>query len=136
MSSVYVNSVFSDDLKRKEKRMAPINCTGVSAAFGMIWKCKPCGYIQHQGKEDCYYYKHYHQPFHHIENNVINHPNELPTELEQRPDGIYTKEGIKPFTRLGPLKGQVSKNSGYTLEQEHYKRGGWACRLGIANADL
>ena len=108
MSSVYANSIFSDDLKRKEKRMTPINCTGVSAAFGMIWKCKPCGYIQHQSKEDCYYYKHYHQPFHYIENNISNHPNELPTELEQRDDGIYTKgQGIKPFTRLGPLRGQV-----------------------------
>ena len=57
---------------------------------------------------DCYYYKHYHQPFHYIENNISNHPNELPIELEQRHDGIYTKEqGIKPFTRLGPLRGQV-----------------------------
>ena len=112
MSSANVNSVFYDDLKQKDKRMAPINCTGVSAAFGMKWKCKPCGYMQHQGKEDCCHYKHYHQPFHYIENNVLNHPNELPTELEQRPDGIYTKEqGIKPFTRLGPLKGQVSNNS-------------------------
>ena len=113
MSPLYVNSEFSIiDLKQKKNRMEPINCTGVSAAFGMTWKCKPCGFIQHQRKEDCNYYKNYHQPFHHIENNVLNHPNELPTELEQRDDGIYTKgQGIKPFTRLGPLKGQVSNNS-------------------------
>ena len=58
MSPLYVNStVSSNDLKQKEKQMAAINCTGVSAAFGKIWKCKPCGDMQHQGKEDCYYYK-------------------------------------------------------------------------------
>ena len=104
-----INSVADELLRKKrtEKHMAPIDCTGVSSAFGMIWKCKPCD-LQHQSKEDCGHYKNYHYPFQSIPNN-LDHPHELPIELEQRHDGIYTKgQGIKPFTRLGPLKGQVS----------------------------
>lgn len=104
-----VNSVADELLRKKrtEKHMAPIDCTGVSSAFGMIWKCKPCD-MQHQSKEDCEHYKNYHYPFQSIANN-LDHPHELPIELEQRHDGIYTKgQGIKPFIRLGPLKGQVS----------------------------
>ena len=33
----------------------------------------------------------------------------LPNELELRQDGVYTgKNALKPYTRLGPLKGEVS----------------------------
>ena len=83
------------------------DCTGVSSAFGMTWKCKPCD-RQHHAKSDCQHYKNFHFPLQTIPNDP-SRSHELPIELEQRHDGIYTKgQGIKPFTRLGPLKGQVS----------------------------
>ncbi len=94
-------------MKRKEKHMAPIDCSGVSAAFNMRWKCKLCD-RQHSSKSECDFYRHYHNPRHF----VLNNPQtllQLPNELEMRMDGVYTaKSGLKPYTRLGPLKGQVS----------------------------
>ena len=94
-------------MKRKEKHMAPIDCSGVSEAFNVTWKCKQCD-RQHAGKNECDHYRNYHNPRHF----VFNHPDnryELPNELESRADGIYSgKQSLKPFTRLGPLKGQVS----------------------------
>ena len=110
MSSPLSSSLSNvDDLlrmKRKEKHMAPIDCTGVSSAFSLTWKCKPCD-RQHHSKSDCEHYKNYHQPLEVIANDA-SRPNELPIELEQRHDGIYASDkGLKPYTRLGPLKGQV-----------------------------
>ena len=94
-------------LKRKEKHMAPIDCSGVSAAFDVTWKCKPCD-RQHRCKTECDHYRLYHNPRHFIPNNP-SVPSGLPSELELRLDGIYTgEEGLKPSTRLGPLVGQVS----------------------------
>ena len=93
-------------MKRKEKHMAPIDCSGLPGAFNLTWKCRPCN-RQHNCKEDCDFYRYYHEPRHVIMNKPEN-PGELPDELEKRPDGIYTKKcGLKPYTRLGPLKGKV-----------------------------
>ena len=94
-------------MKRKEKHMAPIDCSGVSAAFNVTWKCKNCD-RQHGSKDDCEFYRNYHHPRHFVYNNPTNLL-DLPNELELRHDGVYTsKNGLKPYTRLGPLKGQVS----------------------------
>ena len=87
--------------------MPIIDCTGVSSAFGMTWKCKPCD-RQHHAKSDCQHYKNFHFPLQTIPNDP-SRSHELPIELEQRHDGIYSREqGLKSYTRLGPLKGQVS----------------------------
>lgn len=93
-------------MKRKEKHMAPIDCTGVSAAFNVSWKCKICD-RQHRCKDDCDFYRPYHRPRHVVPNNPAN-VSQLPNELELRSDGVYTgKQGLRPYSRLGPLKGEV-----------------------------
>ena len=93
-------------LKRKEKHMAPIDCSGLAASFNHTWKCKPCD-RQHRSRDDCEFYRPYHQPSH----VIYNFPErlmELPNELERRHDGVYVgKNDLKPYTRMGPLKGQV-----------------------------
>jgi hypothetical protein len=103
-------------MKRKEKHMAPIDCTGISAAFGVTWKCKVCD-RQHSSKTDCDHYRHLHEPRNFILND--HHGSStygLPPDLQSRPDGIYTGEdGLKPFTRLGPLQGQVKANKAFII---------------------
>ena len=48
-------------LKRREKHKAPIDCSGVSQAFGYTWFCKMCN-LQHAGKHECLYYRNFHSP--------------------------------------------------------------------------
>ena len=106
-------------LKRKEKHMAPIDCTGVSSAFNMAWKCKHCD-SRHTSKEDCEHYKYLHQPRHIIYNDPGN-VMDLPQELEMREDGVYAgKLGLKPYTRLGPLKGEVRLESNKNLRLKYF----------------
>ena len=79
----------------------------MSAAFNVTWKCKPCD-VQHSSKSDCEFYSSYHNPRHFIFNSSTN-LQEIPNESELRHDGVYSgKNALKPYTRLGPLKGEVS----------------------------
>ncbi len=93
-------------IKRKEKHMAPVDSTGISKAFNVMWMCKIC-VVRHQSKNDCNHYRGLHEP----QNFVYNSSqvaNGLPSVLIQREDGIYTGiSGLKPYTRLGPLVGEV-----------------------------
>jgi len=43
-------------MARKEKHMAPIDCTGLSAAFGLSWFCRRCE-TTHTGKDECAAYR-------------------------------------------------------------------------------
>ncbi|TRY63880.1 hypothetical protein TCAL_10346 [Tigriopus californicus] len=90
-------------MKRKEKHMAPIDCTGVSVAFGYTWFCKNCNRT-HQTKNDCYYYKFIHHPKHVILNSST-HKQGLPPELMIREGSIWTSAPLRAYTRLGPLRG-------------------------------
>ena len=58
-------------LKRKEKHMAPIDCTGVSSAYNLTWYCKPCGSV-HTSKNDCATYRPIHDPKFIIDNDNSN----------------------------------------------------------------
>ena len=62
---------FGDELarlKRKEKHMAPIDCTGVSSAYGLTWHCRRCD-RPHSCKSECRYYRPVHQPRHVVDNS-------------------------------------------------------------------
>ena len=106
-------------MKRKEKHMAPIDCTGVSAAFGHVWFCKPCGKI-HKGKEECAAYKHIHNPKYVIPNAPEN-PGGMPSEFIRAEDGrVAVKPGafVRAFSRLGPLEGHVCDESQVDFDED------------------
>lgn len=66
-------------LKRKEKHMAPIDCTGVSSAYGLTWHCRRCDRT-HTCKSECRHYRGLHQPRHTVDNNPLRSDG-LPPEL-------------------------------------------------------
>lgn len=116
----------SDELvrmKRKEKHMAPIDCTGVSAAFGHVWFCKPCGKI-HKGKEECGAYKHVHNPKYVIPNSS-GEPGGMPSEFEKVDGRVVVKPGafVRAFSRLGPLEGNVCDESQVDFDEDRSQVG-------------
>ena len=116
----------SDELvrmKRKEKHMAPIDCTGVSAAFGHVWFCKPCGKI-HKGKEECAAYKHVHNPKYVIHNSAEN-PGGMPSEFVKADGRVVVKPGafVRAFSRLGPLEGNVCDESQVDFDEDRSQVG-------------
>ena len=121
-------------LKRREKHKAPIDCSGVSEAFGYTWFCKMCN-LQHAGKHECLYYRNFHNPKYILKNSLQN--NGLPKELlyfpeEMKPKntknksaegigngGIYTgTSGLRAFTRLGPLRGRECAESEIDFDED------------------
>ena len=125
----------SDELvrmKRKEKHMAPIDCTGVSAAFGHVWFCKPCGKI-HKGKEECAAYKHIHNPKYVIPNSA-EIPGGMPRELEREEGGrVVVRPGafVRAFSRLGPLEGNVCDESQVDFDEDRSQVG---CPVGLCES--
>ena len=111
--------------------MAPIDCTGVSAAFGHVWFCKPCGKI-HKGKEECAAYKHIHNPKYVIPNAPEN-PGGMPSEFTRAEDGrVAVKPGafVRAFSRLGPLEGLVCDESQVDFDEDRSqvrREKGWLC---------
>ena len=121
-------------LKRREKHKAPIDCSGVSEAFGYTWFCKMCN-LQHSGKHECLYYRNFHNPKYVLKNSLQN--NGLPKELMYFPvetknkisknkpsesignGGIYTgANGLRAFTRLGPLRGRECAESEIDFDED------------------
>ena len=121
-------------LKRREKHKAPIDCSGVSKAFGYTWFCKMCN-LPHSGKHECHFYRNFHHPKY-ILKNLLHSSNGLPKELihfpqeTQRTDkkgnelelgsgGIYTGiNGLNAFTRLGPLRGRECAESEIDFDED------------------
>ncbi len=66
-------------LRRKEKHMAPIDCTGVSSAYGLTWHCRRCD-RPHSCKSECAHYHGMHNPVSVVENNRMA-ADGLPTQL-------------------------------------------------------
>jgi hypothetical protein len=129
-------------MKRKEKHMAPIDCTGVSASFGHTWFCKPCGKV-HKCKEECVAYKHIHNP-RKVISNLPNNPGGLPNELTVYDGRVYTKQGVflSAFTRLGPLKGVICDESKVDFDDDrshvwllHKENGTRRCVLTSSESD-
>lgn len=145
-NSAYYNYEYTDPingvdelakLKRREKHKAPIDCSGVSEAFGYTWFCKMCN-LQHAGKQECHYYRNFHQPKYILKNtSVHNNTNGLPKELIFYPQeakankttknkeseigsgGIYTgTNGLRAFTRLGPLRGRECAESEIDFDED------------------
>ena len=110
-------------MKRKEKHMAPIDCTGVSASFGHVWFCKPCDKI-HKTKEECATYKHVHYPKYVISNSADN-PGGMPSELAKVDGRVVVRPGalVKAFTRLGPLVGIVCDESKVDFDEDRSQVG-------------
>ena len=105
-------------LKRKEKHMAPIDCTGLSGNYGLTWFCKLCE-CTHNSKSECRSYK----PFHQTKFLVPNSPSHLlglPGELRIRRDGVYTNQhcSLKAFSRLGPLVGLECEESKMDFDED------------------
>lgn len=124
-------------LKRKEKHKAPIDCSGISEAFGYTWFCKMCN-LQHSGKHECVFYRNFHHPKYILKNSPFNDRG-LPRELIHFPDGasqsfargkardnnnwsgggIYTgSNGLRAFTRLGPLRGRECSESEIDFDED------------------
>ena len=105
-------------LKRKEKHMAPIDCTGISSSYGLTWFCKLCERT-HVSKSECRSYKPFHQTKIHIPNTASHHLG-LPGELRLRRDGVYTNQScsLKAFTRLGPLVGSECEESKMDFDED------------------
>ena len=121
-------------LKRREKHKAPIDCSGVSQAFGYTWFCKLCN-LQHAGKHECLYYRNFHNPKYVLKNSLQN--DGLPKELMYFPEemkaknsknkpgegmgngGIFTGvNGLRAFTRLGPLHGRECAESEIDFDED------------------
>ena len=99
-------NIVSDELtrlKRKEKHMAPIDCTGLSQAYNLTWYCKICGAV-HNSKTECVAYRNIHNPKYIVANDD-NVESGIPSEFVERSDGLYATKAIRAFTRFGPLVG-------------------------------
>ncbi len=107
-------------LKRKEKHMAPVDCTGVPAAFGLTWFCKWCERA-HNAREDCSRYRPLHQPRFEVPNGGGGGgDSSLPPEFCLRADGVYYGGGgiLRAHTRLGPLVGETRPESKMDFDED------------------